>query len=85
MEDNWARQAVSLVDMKIECGFDSKTGVVTIADVIDNDSWRIWTNGDPSQMKDKQVYRDIENPTEEDLEAILENYRWVADRTSLFI
>ena len=43
--------------MKIEIGIDNNKELV-IADVIDNDSWRIWPNGDSKQQLDKQAFRD---------------------------
>ncbi len=58
-----------------------------LADVIDNDSWRIWPKGDPKLMKDKQVYRNlpIGALSEEHKNALVENYEWVAFATSLFV
>ena len=57
LEKAWKKFNVELIDMKIEIGIDHNKELV-IADVIDNDSWRIWPNGDPKQQLDKQAFRD---------------------------
>jgi phosphoribosylaminoimidazole-succinocarboxamide synthase len=89
LEKAWAQQGVTLVDLKIECGWDVKTGALLVADVIDNDSWRIWPGGDKARMKDKQVYRNLagaDNPAAKarELGKIKENYAWVAEATAAF-
>ncbi len=84
LEKSWEQQGVTLVDLKIECGW-TETGELVVADVIDNDSWRIWPAGDKAKMKDKQVYRNLEHSTPEALNAIKKNYAWVADSTRRFI
>lgn len=90
LEAAWAEQKVALVDLKIECGWDAETGDVLVADVIDNDSWRIWPGGDKAQMKDKQVYRDLAGANDpaakaKELGKIKRNYDWVAEATSAFV
>jgi len=49
---------VQLVDLKIEVGRRLSDGKIVIADVVDNDSWRIWPGGDPTKQLDKQCFRD---------------------------
>ena len=54
LERAWALEGGTLVDYKVEFGFDAK-GTLLLADVIDNNSWRVLENG---AYIDKQVYRD---------------------------
>lgn len=80
LERAWASVDVMLVDLKIEFGRDVD-GKLMVADVIDNDSWRIWPGGDKNRMLDKQVYRNLQSVTEEDLHALGDRYALVADLT----
>ena len=85
LERAWAKQDVALVDCKIEFGRATSDGRLLVADVIDNDSWRIWPGGDKGRMLDKQVYRNMPEVTEERLAALLHKYRRVADLTDRFL
>jgi phosphoribosylaminoimidazole-succinocarboxamide synthase len=78
LEKAWKKFNVQLIDMKIEIG-KTTDGELVIADVIDNDSWRIWPNGDPKQQLDKQSFRDGEGLTE-----IQEKYAVVSGYTQQF-
>lgn len=83
LEKLWRFLNCVLVDLKIEFGFDI-SGDILLADVIDNDSWRIWPDGKKENMKDKQVYRNLTQVTSESLQQIKLNYQWVAERLNSF-
>ena len=75
LEKAWQLEGGTLVDFKVEFGFDAK-GNLLLADVIDNDSWRVLENG---AYIDKQVYRDGGA-----LDTVAAKYRQVAETTGHF-
>ena len=81
IEEAWKKFDVNLIDLKVEWGkVKGKFGdEYVIADVIDNDNWRIWPNGDPKQQLDKQSFRDGEELTE-----IQKKYAIVTEYTNKF-
>jgi len=75
LEKAWQLAGGTLVDYKVEFGFDAK-GRLLLADVIDNDSWRVLEDG---SYIDKQVYRDGGA-----LDTVAAKYRRVAEITDRF-
>lgn len=75
LEKAWQLQGRTLVDMKVEFGLDSGSRLL-LADVIDNDSWRVLENG---AYIDKQLYRDGGSLSE-----VAETYARVAQVTGNF-
>lgn len=86
LEKAWAGQGVQLVDLKIEFGrpAEQPDALPVVADVIDNDSWRLWPGGQKEQMLDKQVYRNMQVVTDEGLSDLLSKYCLVAEMTGRF-
>ena len=75
LEKAWQLEGGTLVDLKVEFGFDGK-GKLLLADVIDNNSWRVLQSG---AYIDKQVYRDGGA-----LDDVVAKYRQVAETTGHF-
>ena len=75
LEKAWQLEGGTLVDLKVEFGFD-RGGRLLLADVIDNDSWRVLQGG---FYIDKQVYRDGGA-----LDDVAAKYRRVAEVTGRF-
>lgn len=75
LERAWQIAGRKLVDFKVEFGFDHQ-GTLLLADVIDNDSWRVIEDG---RYIDKQVYRDGGL-----LSTVADHYAQVAEITSSF-
>lgn len=83
LEDRWADHDVQLVDLKIEFG-RTPDGTLIVADMIDNDSWRLWPGGDKAHMLDKQIYRNMPQVTDEGLQLLKRKYEEVRDLTEQF-
>jgi phosphoribosylaminoimidazole-succinocarboxamide synthase len=83
----WRKREVLLVDLKIEFGRlagGENQGQLVIADVIDNDSWRIWPQAREELMLDKQIYRNLETVDDAALENVKRAYERVADFVGTF-
>ncbi|MCG8349395.1 MAG: phosphoribosylaminoimidazolesuccinocarboxamide synthase [Chloroflexales bacterium] len=82
----WAAASQSSASETASAAVDaqSTSPELIVADVIDNDSWRIWPGGEKSRMLDKQVYRNAQEVDDELLKDIHSRYALVADMTSLF-
>lgn len=84
LERAWSAQGIVLVDMKIEFG-RTASGDLVVADMIDNDSWRLWPSGQKEHMLDKQVYRNMQIVTSDGLDAVKQKYLKVAELTDHFM
>lgn len=76
LETAWVKLERNLVDFKVEFGLDSSNRLL-LADVIDNDSWRLLD--EKHAHLDKQVYRDGGA-----LDDVLSRFRQVAELTKRF-
>jgi len=68
----WQNLSRTLADFKVEFGYNTK-GELRLADVIDNDSWRVLEDG---KYIDKQIYREGAG-----LDEVTEKYKLVAELT----
>ena len=75
LEKAWQQAGSTLVDFKLEFGIDTE-GTLLIADVIDNDSWRVLHAG---AYMDKQFYRDGGT-----LNEVTAKYAFVQQKTAQF-
>lgn len=83
----WRRRDVLLIDLKIEFGrllSGENKGSLVIADVVDNDAWRLWPQGREDLMLDKQMYRNLQTVTPDALLKVREAYEKVADIVGSF-
>lgn len=75
LELAWADLGYTLVDFKVEFGITAD-GRLVIADVLDNDSWRLLKNG---EYMDKQIFREGNELDPELLAKVAANYAEIAE------
>lgn len=81
----WRRRNVLMVDLKVEFGRSLEDKRLLLADVIDNDAWRLWPQGREDLMLDKQIFRNIVGePTVEDLSRVKQAYESVCEQVGTF-
>lgn len=80
LEDQFAKQNISLVDLKLEYGRDAG-GKLLVGDDITNNAWRIWPEGKKEKMLDKQLYRE----GKVGMDAVLEGFRIASEISKKFI
>ncbi len=87
LEEAWRERSVTLVDLKVEFGRlteGGRNGELVLADVVDNDSWRIWPQGREQAMLDKQIYRNLERRDAKALARVKRAYEEVAEAVAGF-
>ena len=57
LERVWHSVDYQLVDLKVEFGVTPDSKRLVLADIIDNETWRLWPYADHNLMVDKQIYR----------------------------
>ena len=69
-------------------GGASFPGEILLGDVIENDSWRLWEDGDPKKMRDWQLFQTLydnkEEVRQEVLDTVKEYYTWAANKSKVF-
>jgi phosphoribosylaminoimidazole-succinocarboxamide synthase len=64
LEKVWQSIDYQLVDLKVEFGVmtdDNHNKCIVLADIIDNETWRLWPKSDRKLMVDKQIYREYKD------------------------
>jgi phosphoribosylaminoimidazole carboxylase/phosphoribosylaminoimidazole-succinocarboxamide synthase len=64
LEKVWQSIDYQLVDLKVEFGVitdDNHNKSIVLADIIDNETWRLWPKSDRKLMVDKQIYREYKD------------------------
>lgn len=64
LEKVWQSIEYQLVDLKVEFGVitdDNHNKCIILADIIDNETWRLWPKSDRKLMVDKQIYREYKD------------------------
>jgi len=84
LETAWELHETALADLKIEFGWTTDARLV-LGDVVDNDSWRIWPDSDPTRQLDKQAFRDLKHVTGAAMDKIGQDYALVAQATNQFV